>query len=701
MFKAIITKRITLAILVFFAWFTVGGAYPVTPARDKTGDKLELGKERYDVGDYETSIELLRQYAADPATPRQKQAQAYYYLAKNYNAVDPAKVKEFLLKALDTDWFLTVEEKDEYFKAIAGEARGEFMDNLPVETYLERAEAAFERGKYEESEYRYRVIMVKFPARTFDSQVKKCRDARTARQDALALYQGGQYEKAYGALNACLQVSPRDEEIKTAAAWIKTNKIAPMLEVGDRFYNDKNYREAVPFFEKVLAYLPGDEAVLQKINRCREHLQGDKTIAREGLKPRKKKKKFPLLPVILGGAAAAVVLYFIFKKKKDPPPSVGSIKVESTPTGAHVWLDGVDRQAVTPTVLADVQPGSHTVKLVKEGYLDYQVVVTVEAGKETLLFAALTQAPTPVFVTNTDTVNVPEGGSGTFQVKLSEGPLDDVTASVAWLSGDSDLSVVSGASLTFTPGNWDTYQAVTLGAAEDEDAENGQAIFRISAGGIPDKDIAAVELDSGGSGTLMVSPEAGFTAVGVEGGPFSPTGQTYILQNIGGGGIDWTVSNAVDWITLSGAGGALPGGSSVTVNVSINANAESLTVGTYTDTILFINNTNGKGSATRTVTLQISASTDSPPSVSITGPTNGETVNGTVNIDVEARDDLGIAKVEIYIDDVLVAALTASPYTFQWDTTTVSSGSHTITVRAYDTSGQTAEDEISVSVNNT
>jgi len=65
---------------------------------------------------------------------------------------------------------------------------------------------------------------------------------------------------------------------------------------------------------------------------------------------------------------------------------------------------------------------------------------------------------------------------------------------------------------------------------------------------------------------------------------------------------------------------------------------------------------------------------------------------------VDASDDNGVDRVEITIDDVLIATLTTAPYTYQWDTGSVTTGSHTIKATAYDTANQTAEDEVSVNV---
>lgn len=92
-------------------------------------------------------------------------------------------------------------------------------------------------------------------------------------------------------------------------------------------------------------------------------------------------------------------------------------------------------------------------------------------------------------------VPVPEGGTASFGVKLAAQPPGDVTVTVSVASGDSDVSVDSGASLLFTPSNWDVYQPVTLAAAQDADAIAGSATVRCSAPGYNDRDLTASEVD--------------------------------------------------------------------------------------------------------------------------------------------------------------------------------------------------------------
>ena len=100
-----------------------------------------------------------------------------------------------------------------------------------------------------------------------------------------------------------------------------------------------------------------------------------------------------------------------------------------------------------------------------------------------------------------------------------------------------------------------------------------------------------------------------------------------------------------------------------------------------------------------------SSSTDTnPPTVSLTSPAGGTMVSGSaVTVSANASDSVGIASVQFKLDGAnLGSAVTASPYTMTWNTTTAAAGSHTLTAVATDTTGnQATSTAVSVNVNNT
>ena len=79
-----------------------------------------------------------------------------------------------------------------------------------------------------------------------------------------------------------------------------------------------------------------------------------------------------------------------------------------------------------------------------------------------------------------------------------------------------------------------------------------------------------------------------------------------------------------------------------------------------------------------------------PPTVSITSPTNNQTLSGTVQVTANASDNVAVASVHYYLDgQSLGNPVTSSPYTLSWDTTKVANGTHTLTAVATDTSNNT------------
>ncbi|MEJ0073147.1 MAG: Ig-like domain-containing protein [Candidatus Saccharibacteria bacterium] len=94
--------------------------------------------------------------------------------------------------------------------------------------------------------------------------------------------------------------------------------------------------------------------------------------------------------------------------------------------------------------------------------------------------------------------------------------------------------------------------------------------------------------------------------------------------------------------------------------------------------------------ASNSVTPTTTAFSDTtPPTASLTTPTNNSTVSGTVNVTATATDNIGVAKVEFFVDgnSTPVATDTASPYAYSWDTTGLTNVAHTISVKATDTAG--------------
>lgn len=80
----------------------------------------------------------------------------------------------------------------------------------------------------------------------------------------------------------------------------------------------------------------------------------------------------------------------------------------------------------------------------------------------------------------TDAVDIPAGGSATFQIRLSGNPQGNVAVNIARFSGNADLSVNSASQVLFNAGNWNDWQSITLAAAGSSSSMNG-ATFRLTS----------------------------------------------------------------------------------------------------------------------------------------------------------------------------------------------------------------------------
>lgn len=70
-----------------------------------------------------------------------------------------------------------------------------------------------------------------------------------------------------------------------------------------------------------------------------------------------------------------------FRIMFDAPP--GSASFTSSPSGARIWIDGVDKGVDTPNTISGLQPGSHNYTLKLAGYLDTSGTFSVTSGQTT------------------------------------------------------------------------------------------------------------------------------------------------------------------------------------------------------------------------------------------------------------------------------------------------------------------------------
>ena len=88
------------------------------------------------------------------------------------------------------------------------------------------------------------------------------------------------------------------------------------------------------------------------------------------------------------------------------------------------------------------------------------------------------------------------------------------------------------------------------------------------------------------------------------------------------------------------------------------------------------------------------------PMVSVTSPSNGSEVSGAVTVTASASDNVGVTRVEFYINGSLLATDSSSPYSTSWNTLAYGNGSYIVMAKAYDIY-QNAESQVTVTINNT
>jgi beta-lactamase superfamily II metal-dependent hydrolase len=89
------------------------------------------------------------------------------------------------------------------------------------------------------------------------------------------------------------------------------------------------------------------------------------------------------------------------------------------------------------------------------------------------------------------------------------------------------------------------------------------------------------------------------------------------------------------------------------------------------------------------------------PTTSITAPADASTIFGTTSVTASASDNVGVTKVEFYLDGTLVSTGTTSPYAWSWNTTTATNTTHILSSKAYDAAANVGSSTIvNVTVNN-
>jgi hypothetical protein len=88
------------------------------------------------------------------------------------------------------------------------------------------------------------------------------------------------------------------------------------------------------------------------------------------------------------------------------------------------------------------------------------------------------------------------------------------------------------------------------------------------------------------------------------------------------------------------------------------------------------------------------------PVVSITSPAEGSLVEGVVAVAASVTGTLDVARVDLFVNEMVQGSALSAPYSWAWDTTGVGNGEHTLRAVAVGTDGASIEASIGVLVAN-
>lgn len=159
-------------------------------------------------------------------------------------------------------------------------------------------------------------------------------------------------------------------------------------------------------------------------------------------------------------------------------------------------------------------------------------------------------------------------------------------------------------------------------------------------------------------------------------------------------------ANATDNVGVAGVkllvDGTMSGTEDTSLPYEFVIDAASLANGDHTIKLEARDAAGNKGNATLTVRVDKIA-----PTIAIPVPTAGQVLTGTSTVQGTASDANGVAGVQFQVDGVNSGAEdTVAPYSFSFNSTTVSNGNHTLKLIARDNAGNTASATVSIVTNN-
>ena len=227
----------------------------------------------------------------------------------------------------------------------------------------------------------------------------------------------------------------------------------------------------------------------------------------------------------------------------------------------------------------------------------------------------------------------------------------------------------------YNPGFPNCWRASSSGTndasfSETSNAHSGSAAERITIGSYTSGDAKLITVQDLGQCAPGAVPGDSYVASGWYQST-TPTRFVFWYRDSNGGWHYWTQSPQFPassaWTHAAWATPAVPAdATALSFGMNIQA-AGTLT----TDDYSLVDSGSGPGS----------------PTVSLTSPSAGATLSGSVNFTANASLTTGISRVDFLVNGVVVATSTSAPYTAAWDSLTLGDGPVTVTARATDIDG--------------
>lgn len=284
------------------------------------------------------------------------------------------------------------------------------------------------------------------------------------------------------------------------------------------------------------------------------------------------------------------------------------------------------------------------------------VEVSAIDGNDTIYSWSCTGKPIDVCAPGTSYTTVLNGGYGTFSgtscaAPTTAGVVALIMSANPSLAPQAVVDVLRSTARDLGTAGWDPQYGTGC-------VDAGAAVAAVSTGGTADTTSPSVAITTPTNGATV----SGSFAVNVAASDNKALGYVNLY---------------VDGVAVGTVGA---------VTTSWTLDTTTMTNGTHTVGAVAGDASGNTSTAQITVNVQNTTPDIEAPTVTITNPTGG-TIKGNVSVAVRALDNVGVVRVELYIDGKFWSSATASPFTNSVNTKKLSAGNHILQCFAYDAAG--------------